>query len=297
MNKALAQNWILLRGLARESAHWGAFVPLLQATFPDAQVTLLDLPGTGCFHRETSPGTIKAITDRVRRHALANGFIQQPATILALSLGAMVAWEWMRSYPEDICGATLMNTSFADLSPFYQRLRWQSYGKFAALAMTRDLHNWESEILQLVSNRRYIARDGVYAASQSGTGAAQDEQITQAWAEIQNERPISLENRFRQIIAAATYRPGDIKPKPPVLLLNGQGDRLVAPVCSEAIHKKWNLELRSHPWAGHDLTLDDGAWVALQLKDWVTQKSFIHHEDTKDTKFISSCLRGDNLLN
>ena len=70
MNKNLGQNWILLRGLARESAHWGAFVPLLQSTFPDAQITLLDLPGTGCFHLETSPNTIKAITDQVRRHAL-----------------------------------------------------------------------------------------------------------------------------------------------------------------------------------------------------------------------------------
>jgi pimeloyl-ACP methyl ester carboxylesterase len=256
MNKELGQNWILLRGLARESAHWGAFVPLLQSTFPDAQVTLLNLPGTGCFHRETSPSTIKAITGRVRRHALDHGFIQQPVTILALSLGAMVAWEWMRSYPEDICGATLMNTSFADLSPFYQRLRWQSYREFVALTMTRDVHNRESGILQLVSNRR-----------------EQDEQITQAWEKIQNERPISLKNSFRQIIAAATFRPGDIKPQQPVLLLNGKGDRLVAPVCSEAIHKKWNLELRRHLWAGHDLTLDDGAWVALQLKDWVAQKN------------------------
>jgi pimeloyl-ACP methyl ester carboxylesterase len=254
MNKELAQNWLLLRGLARESAHWGTFVPLLQSTFPDAQVTQLDLPGTGCFHQETSPGTIKAITDTVRRYALANGFIQQPVTILALSLGAMVAWEWMRSYPEDICGATLMNTSFADLSPFYQRLRWQNYRDFVALTMTRDVHNRESGLLHLVSNRR-----------------DQDEQITLAWEKIQNERPMSLKNSFRQIIAAATYRPGDIKPQQPVLLLRGLGDRLVAPVCSEAIHKKWNLELRSHIWAGHDLTLDDGAWVTLQMKDWVAQ--------------------------
>ncbi|WP_432744886.1 alpha/beta hydrolase [Methylobacter sp. G7] len=273
MNKTLGQNWILLRGLARESAHWGAFIPLLQSTFPDAQVTLLDLPGTGCFHRETSPRTIKAITDSLRCHALDKGFIQQPATILALSLGAMVAWEWMRNYPEDICGATLMNTSFADLSPFYQRLRWQSYGKFSALTMARDLHNRESGILRLTSNRRYISRDAVYAASQSETGAAQDEQIIQAWKNIQNQRPMSSKNSFRQIIAAANYRPGDIKPEHPVLLLNGLGDRLVSPTCSEAIHKKWNLELRRHPWAGHDLTLDDGAWVASQLKDWAWLKA------------------------
>jgi len=279
MNKALGQNWILLRGLARESGHWGDFVPLLQSAFPNARITLLDLPGTGCFYQEKSPSSIKAITDSIRRHALDNGLLQQPVTILALSLGAMVAWEWMRRYPEDICGAVLMNTSFADVSPFYQRLRWQSYRDFIVLATTCNLRKRESEILRLTSNRR-----------------TQRKQITNAWKKIQTERPISLKNSVRQMIAAASYRAGDIKPRQPVLLLNGLGDRLVAPACSESIHQKWQLELRRHLWAGHDLTLDDGAWVILQLKDWLDQKSFIHHEDTKDTKFISSCLRGDKLL-
>ncbi len=254
MNKTLGKNWILLRGLARESGHWGAFVPLLQSAFPDAQITLLDLPGTGCFHRETSPRSIQAITDSVRSCAMDQAALQQPVTVLALSLGAMVAWEWMRSYPEDICGAVLMNTSFADVSPFYRRLRWQSYIDFIALATMRDVHERESGILQLTSNRR-----------------KQRKQTIRAWEEIQNKRPISLKNSFRQIIAAATYRPGNIKPEQPVLLLNGLGDNLVSPACSEAIHKKWDLELRKHLWAGHDLTLDDGAWVVLQLKDWLDQ--------------------------
>ncbi|MCK9620721.1 MAG: alpha/beta hydrolase [Methylobacter sp.] len=261
MNKALGQNWILLRGLARESGHWGDFIPLLQSAFPQARITMLDLPGTGCFYQQTSPSSIKTITDSIRRHALNNGLLQQPVTILALSLGAMVAWEWMRRYPEDICGAVLMNTSFADVSPFYQRLRWQSYRSFIALAMTRNLHKRESGILQLTSNRR-----------------TQRKQLTNAWEKIQTERPINLKNSVRQMIAAASYRPGDIKPRQPVLLLNGLGDRLVAPACSESIHKKWQLELRRHLWAGHDLTLDDGAWVVSQLKDWLDQKSFTHHE-------------------
>lgn len=253
MDKVLGQNWILLRGLARESAHWGDFVPLLQAAFPDARIALLDLPGTGCFHQETSPSSIKAITDRVRCYALEKGLIRQPATLLALSLGAMVAWEWMKSYPEDICGATLMNTSFANVSPFYQRLRWQRYKDFAKLMMARDdLRTRELGILQLVSNRR-----------------DQDEHISQIWAQIQNERPISLNNCFCQLKAAASYQPGHLKPKQPILLLSGQDDRLVSPACSEAIHKKWCLELHSRIGAGHDLTLDDGAWVVLQLKNWI----------------------------
>jgi len=252
MNNGLDHNWLLLRGLARESAHWGDFIPLLKETFPEANITMLDLPGTGCFHKEVSPHTIKAITDAVRRHALDNGYLQQPVTILAVSLGAMVAWEWMRRYPDDICGASLINTSFADLSPFYHRLRWQSYRKFAALMMKRNGQIREKAILQLISNRR-----------------DQDDQISLAWEKIQNQRPISLKNSLRQIIAAARYHPGDIKPKQPILLINSKGDKLVAPTCSEIIHKKWNLEIHSHPWGGHDLTLDDPAWVALQLKNWV----------------------------
>ncbi len=251
-NKALGRNWILLRGLARESAHWGAFIPLLRATFPDAQITLLDLPGTGNFYQETSPDNIPAITESVRQHALEQGLLQQPVTILALSLGGMVAWQWMQKYPQDICGATLINTSFANLSPFYQRLRWQSYRDFFALLVARNLFSKEYKIVRLVSNRR-----------------DQDQQIAQAWEKIQLERPISFKNSLRQIIAAASFRAFDKKPDVPVLLLNGLGDRLVASVCSEAIHKKWQLELRRHPWAGHDLTLDDGAWVILQLKSWL----------------------------
>lgn len=254
MNGSLGQNWLLLRGLARESAHWGDFIPLLQAVFPDANVTMLDLPGTGRFHKEVSPRTIKAIANAVRRHALDKGYLQQPVTILAISLGAMVTWEWMRNYPDDVSGASLINTSFADLSPFYHRLRWQSYGKFIALLMKRNIHNRESAILQLISNRR-----------------DQDKQISEVWEQIQMQRPISLKNSFRQIIAAASYRPGNIRPEQPILLLNGKGDRLVAPICSETIHKKWNLELLSHPWGGHDLALDDGAWVASQLKDWILE--------------------------
>ena len=255
MNKDLGQNWILLRGLARESEHWGgAFVPLLQSTFPEAKITTLDLPGTGYFYQDTSPNTIKEITSQLRQHAFDNGFIQQPITILALSLGAMVAWEWMRRYPEDISGGILINTSFADLSPFYHRLRWQNYKELLWLIMAPTIRTREARILKLVSN----SSDG-------------NNKIGQAWEKIQNARPISFKNCWRQIKAAATYRPGNIKPIQSVFLLNSLGDRLVAPICSEAISNKWGFEIQLHPWAGHDLPLDDSDWVVSQLKIWVNE--------------------------
>ncbi|MDD5271473.1 MAG: alpha/beta hydrolase [Methylovulum sp.] len=252
MDAKRGQHWILLRGLARESAHWGDFLPQLQAQLPTATITALDLPGTGQFYQQASPNNIAAITGHVRAHALARGLLAQPVTLLAVSLGAMVAWEWLQRYPDDCCGAVLMNTSFANLSPFYQRLRWQSYGRFGALLCRRDSYQRELAIVGLVSNQ----------PKQYG-------QVAKAWAAIQAERPLGLKNALRQLIAAASYRPAQKPPKPPVLLLNGAGDRLVSPACTEAIQKQFALERQTHPWAGHDLTLDDGEWVVLRLRAWL----------------------------
>ena len=256
MNNLIGKNWILLRGLARESAHWGDFVPLLQAAFPDADIATVDLPGTGRYYQGDSPNTIKAITEVVREQAHSQGLLQKPVTLLALSLGGMVAWEWLHNYPDDCCGAALISTSFAGLNPFYQRLRWQSYGKFFALLAQRYLHSRELAIIQLVNNSR-----------------EKDEKLVKEWEQIQKERPVSLKNLVNQMLAAASFGPSPSKPTQPVLLLNSQGDRLVAPACSEAIQKKWQLALRTHPWAGHDLTVDDGDWVAEQLKDWLGKQA------------------------
>jgi len=250
MNKV--EHWLLLRGLARESAHWGEFVPLLQAGFPEAKITLLDLPGTGIYYRQTSPASIPAITEQVRNSALEQGLLDRPVMLLTISLGAMVGWQWLQRYPEEVRGAVLINTSFANLSPVYQRIRWQSFGRFLALLMQSKVRNRERAIVELVSNR-------------------QDhyDEIAAQWTAIQKLRPIGVNNCLRQLIAAVTYCPPGNKPKQPVLLLNGQGDRLVAPHCSEAIQAKWQLPLQCHPWAGHDLTLDDGSWVVAQLNDWL----------------------------
>ncbi|MEI8572197.1 alpha/beta hydrolase [Methylomonas sp. LW13] len=251
---AAGQHWLLLRGLCREAAHWGNFPDMLQQAFPRSTVSTIDLPGTGRYYQEPSPGSIEAITAQVRGQALDYGLLAKPVTLLALSLGGMVAWEWLQRYPHDIAAAALVNTSFAGLSPFYRRMRWQSYPQFFQLLLERDLYHRELAILRLVSNR-----PNLYA------------ETAKAWTAIQQVRPISLANGIRQLKAAARYRPSQKKPETPLLILNGRGDRLVAPACSDAVHNKWQIDIFKHPWAGHDLCLDDGAWVANRLKDWINQ--------------------------
>ncbi len=256
--KPIGQNWLLLRGLARESGHWGNFIQQLQKAYPYAKISVLDLPGTGEFHSINSPCSIKAITQVTRQHALERGFINQPITLLAVSLGGMVAWEWMRNYPSDICSSALINTSFANLNPFYERLNGASYPQIISLLSKKDLITREKSILKLISNNRDY-----------------DEPISIEWANIQSERPISIKNSLRQIYAAATYKPITQSPSQPTLLLSSIKDRLVSAKCSFAIQQKYQLPIQLHPWAGHDLTLDDGRWVISQLQKWTT--AVTHH--------------------
>ncbi len=256
MNENIGRHWVLLRGLVRESAHWGDFIPQLKTAFPESTITTLDLPGTGSSYQQISPAHIGRIVDCVRQKALKQGLNSQPFTLLALSLGGMVGWEWMLKYPQEINGACLINMSFAGLSPCYQRLRWQSMAQLLNIVAQRNVAQRERSILRLVSNC-----------------SDYNESIIQSWTEIAQLRPISANNKLSQIMAAFRYRPGHQKPHAPVLLLSSQTDRLVASACSDAIQRKWELPLISHPWAGHDLPLDDGAWVISQLQDWLSKNN------------------------
>ena len=249
MNSNIGENWLLLRGLSRESRHWGDFIDQLQVAFPKATINTLDLAGTGQFHHLKSPNTIEEIVIHAREQALQLNFLNQPVTILALSLGGMIAWEWMRKYPQDICAGVLVNTSLASLSPFYQRLRWQNYGKIIRILFTNDVLAREIEIVRLVSNQ---SEDMLYKTAKK-------------WIEIYQQRPISFTNSFRQVLAAARYKPDNRSIEKKVLLLNSLSDKLVSPVCSAAIQKEFNVLLKTHSTAGHDLPLDAPNWVIEKL--------------------------------
>jgi len=51
------------------------------------------------------------------------------------------------------------------------------------------------------------------------------------------------------------------------LILTSKADRLVSYKCSEQISKLWNCPVHYHQEAGHDLPLDDAAWVIERIKE------------------------------
>lgn len=250
----MADNWILLRGLIRESRHWENFDQTFRAQFPADNVYTMDLPGNGTRWRERSPSCIEDMVASLRE-ALSDRGLQPPFNIVALSLGAMTAISWLNDYPGEVARAALLNTSVARFSPFWQRLQAGNYwsilrhGLFARSALDK-----EQMILSITSNLR---------------SEAERTEIAVRWAGYASEYPVSRANALRQILAAARFRaPESLPSGVPVLVLNGGGDRLVAPQCSADLASGWGLPLAVHPQAGHDLTLDDGVWAADQIYRW-----------------------------
>ena len=239
-------HWFFLRGLVRESGHWGSFVETFQSMIPHSTVQCLDLPGAGEHFQVEAPFHMSAYADFVRQHA------QFPKDgrncyILAISLGAMVAQEWLKDKPTGLHGAVFINTSLNLLSPFWERLQPHNYPTLLQIAMTSNLEIREREILRMTTQHADI------------------EKLLPRWVEIARTRPVNLRNAAAQLMAAATYT-GVVDPPPrPALILRSLGDQLVNPRASEKIAKSWSAPLSTHPSAGHDLPLDDGPWVCEQI--------------------------------
>lgn len=244
--------WVLLRGWTRESRHWGAFPGQLREVLPEAQPIALDLPGMGVFHGRGSCASIAPMVAHCRA-ALRERDIAPPYGLVGLSLGAMVCVEWAARHPDELRGAVLVNTSLRAFSAFHERLKPSSYATILRLAfLERDIRAREAAILRLTS-----------------AGAAGDAAVLDAWTRYARERPVARIDIARQLVAAATYRAPRSAPRTPLLVLTGAHDRLVDPACSRTLAGRWGAAHAEHPTAGHDLPLDDGAWVAARIAEWI----------------------------
>ena len=248
------RTWLLLRGWAREARHWGKFPDELRAALPGWEMRTLDLPGNGRLCERRSPLSVPAMVDELRALHVRRG---GRYALLGLSLGAMACIDWALRYPGEVEACVLLNTSLRPFSRFYERLRPGAYGTILRSALFEtDAARREAAILRMTS-----------------ATARADAAVVAAWAGYAHERPVSRANVLRQLIAAARYRVPARAPRSPLLLLAGARDRLVSPSCSVRLASVWNVPLAVHPTAGHDLTLDDGPWVAAQVKEWLKRRA------------------------
>ncbi|WP_413581937.1 alpha/beta fold hydrolase [Bdellovibrio sp. HCB288] len=241
------RKWILLRGLARGKGHWGTFPQEMQKFFPDDQIEMIDLPGNGERNHEQSPLAIKEYVQDLRANSkfVSEG---EPFHLLAISLGAMIAAQWLHEHPEEIIKAHLICTSSSGTSPFYHRYQMHNYFPTLKLFLAgSDAVAYEQAILEMTTNdpaRRAAEFPG--------------------FVEYSRKYPEARGNVLRQLLAASRFKIPKKLPKE-VNLMGSYGDRLVSPQCTLQLGRLWGVEPKMHDSAGHDVPIDDPQWVLEQL--------------------------------
>ncbi|WP_322031035.1 alpha/beta hydrolase [Paraburkholderia sp. J76] len=239
--------WLLLRGLTRESRHWGAFAALLAAR---EGVLPIDLPGNGAMAAERSPFKVDAYVDALRAEAQRRG-ARAPYRVLAMSLGGMVATAWALRYPDEIERLVLVNTSMRPHGRVYERLRPSAWATLARVA-----RHWAGQ-----------DDEGIAETLIHGLTCARRETLAadlETWRAIRESAHVSRANALRQLGAAARFKACGV-PHCAVLVVSSRGDRLVNPVCSGRLARAWGAPHVEHPWAGHDLPHDDPQWLVDTL--------------------------------
>ena len=247
--------WLILRGLVREQRHWGEFPTHMRNALrefdPEVEVHMLDFPGFGTESERRSPFSIGEIVDDVRNRwktIASDG--QKPCYLLAISLGGMVAMNWVSRHPEDFKGLVLINSSATGFSPVTKRLKPQNYPKLLSLFSSGDVGIRERKILEMTTN---LSGERLRVLSERHAGFAKKVRKTDAIA---------------QIISAIRFRPPS-RLGIPLMVLGAKGDRLVDVSCSEQIARRFQGHLELHETANHDLATDDGDWIIAKLREWI----------------------------
>ena len=240
-----SNRWLLLRGLGREAGHWDGFPDKLRAL--GQKVEFLDLPGAGTEFARQSPLTIAATVEDLRRRRKN----EAPIGVISISLGGMVALDWATRYPDEINRLVVINSSVSGLVPPWRRLRLKNLRTGLRFLTASTLAEKERAALKITTNLK---------------GEALESTVRQ-WVEIRERHPVTTTAIVRQLVAAATFRLHH-SPRCPVLIVKGEADGLVDPICSDLLAEKMGAALASHPSAGHDLPLDEPDWLAKTVTEW-----------------------------
>lgn len=242
--------WVLLRGLARDSRHWESFPLRLGDALPEcSRVVALDLPGNGGRQSQSSPSTVGAMVEAYRAQLRALG-VGEPVNVLGLSLGAMVAVEWAVRHPAELASVVWVNGSAGGLSSPRQRMLPAAAWQLLASATTPNHLARESRIAAACTNVSDVAL------------------ASRRWAAHASQARTSTVNALRQVVAAVRWRLPAERPRVPILVLASVQDRLVSVECSVAIARHWGLPMLLHATAGHEIAMDDPAWLVRQCTRW-----------------------------
>lgn len=245
---------VLIRGIMSSSEHWWNFIPTLSDYFPKSNIETPDILGNGKMHLRKTP-----LSPQKNIAALRNQLKNKNRKILiGFSLGGMLAVEWAFLHPEEVAGIVLINSSLTG-SVIAKRFRPKSFFKVLMMGLERNPYERENKILDITT--RLLGE--------------KKHEVINGFSLIEQKHPTQPLNFIRQLLVARQVTMFRDKPNCPIFILNSTQDQVVHHHCSHMIANKWNLELKAHPEAGHDLTLDDPHWVAKELRMWFKQQGWL----------------------
>ena len=139
-------SWLLIRGLGRESRHWGDFPEKLRTQFPNSTLHLLDLPGTGKSADQRPAWSIPKLTGQTRKHyrdiIMSARESKRQVGLIGISLGGMVSLEWATQFPNDLDGVVIINSSVGKFNGPLQRLRPKALKHLLRSLLVRKIESY-----------------------------------------------------------------------------------------------------------------------------------------------------------
>lgn len=243
---------LLLRGLTRESGHWGNFCDVLNDELPDWSVLNLDLPGTGAQFQEPPGYRVQDFSDSILTQLSTHP--AQPTVIVGMSLGGMVTLDLLSRAPDAFVGAVFINTSEASMSSWYERISPKAVLGLAAALASPSIRAREALVHRLTS-----------------INAQHSKEESAPWVSIAKKRPVAKRVLAAQLLAAARYR-APAKVTQPLLWLASKQDRFVDEACTRRLWERFGGDLSVYPFAGHDLALDAPQWTARRIRSFLNKK-------------------------
>jgi pimeloyl-ACP methyl ester carboxylesterase len=263
---------LAVHGLGGSALNWGLLAPLLTGT---VRVLAVDLFGHGRSGLPVGRGGLTA--DLGMLHRFLTEVVGEPAVLLGHSMGAVLAMQYTAEQPGQVTRLAVLSppvpgtTGRTDRSMLARRAFLRLPG--VAGVVRRKLARLTAE--QVVAEQLHQASphaDRVpaeaIAAAVAETRMRQeglDADLAQAvqWAGIIDT--MALLGR------AGTWRKTLASIAVPTLWLHGGDDPMADPAYAATLadtRPDWPFRLR--PGVGHLLALEDPAWTAAQLHDWLT---------------------------
>jgi|GEM_PF-230122 len=238
--------WVLLRGLMRDQRHWNGFDQRLRQK--GLRVLTPDLPGNGTLSHELSPLKIADYAHAVWLQLDEQVQEGEAIYLLGLSMGGMLALEMALQRPWQIRHVFVLNSSAANLSPWYQRFNpLNALKAFFLRARGKALHPIESTIVRLTSFRH-----------------RRDCGLIAEWSEFRRQSSPTIRNAWRQLWAAFQYQ-CPLTVEVPISVLCGDRDALVSMASSKALAQHFHTDLIVLAYCGHDAAIDAPAKLAHYL--------------------------------